>query len=202
MASAKNDYGLSKDNPARPTTDLATLVVKDFTGKFNNAALELHISIQKSMNIDLKINEKQAEIGFTALHWAVSCGNVEGARILVKNGANVHVKDVLGFTPLFYCTGRAPNVEMTKFLVEKCKANIMEKSKTDVTCLHGAALKGKFMVFLVLVILVILVQSCKTCSYFLQVKFKVFNLPQNIAFSNSKIQYTFKTMQNLKLPCY
>ena len=144
MANAKDDYGFPKDNPARPTTDLATLVVRDFTGQFNNAALELHISIQKSMNIDLQINEKQAEIGFTALHWAVTCGNVEGAKILVKNGANVHVKDVLGFTPLFYCTGRAPHVEMTKFLVEKCKANIMERSKTDVTCLHGAALQGEF----------------------------------------------------------
>ena len=30
-------------------------------------------------------------------------------------------------------------------------------------------------------------QSCKTCSNFLRVKFKVFDLPQNMAFSNSNI---------------
>ena len=143
MASVESDYGRSKDNPARPETDLGFLVARDITGQFNNAALELHISIQKSFNLDLNINEKQAEIGFTALHWAVAYGNVEGAKILVKNGANVHCKDVLGFTPLFYCTGREPNVEMTKFLVEKCKANVHEKNNSGGTCLHGAALQGK-----------------------------------------------------------
>jgi ankyrin repeat protein len=143
MASEGSDYGRSENNPAKPKTDLACLVVEDFTGQFNNAALEFHISIQKSMKLDPKINEKQAEIGFTALHWAVACGNIEGAKILVKHGANVHIKDVLGFTPLFYCTGRAPNIEITKFLVEDCKANIQEKSKTYTTCLHGAALKGE-----------------------------------------------------------
>ena len=135
-------YGWSANHPARPQTDLACLVVNDLTGQFNNAALEFHISIQKSMKLDLNINEKQAKIGFTALHWAATCGNVEGAKILVKNGANVHVKDVLGFTPLFYCTGQVPSIEMTKFLVEDCKASVNEKSHTCVTCLHGAALKG------------------------------------------------------------
>ena len=137
-------YGRSKNNPARPQTDLACLVVKDLTGQFKNAALEFHISIQKSMKLDLKINERQAEIGFTALHWAATCSNVEGAKILVKNGANVHIKDVLGFTPLFYCTGRVPSIEMTKFLVEECKASVHEKSHTCSTCLHGAALKGEW----------------------------------------------------------
>ena len=44
-------------------------------------------------------------------------------------------------------------------------------------------------------------QSCKTCSYFLRVKFKVFNLPQNMAFSNSNI-YKFKNLQNLKSSSY
>ena len=46
-------------------------------------------------------------------------------------------------------------------------------------------------------------QSCKTCSNFLRVKFKVFNLPQNTAFSNSNIYiYNFKTIQNLKSSSY
>ena len=44
-------------------------------------------------------------------------------------------------------------------------------------------------------------QSCKTCSNFLRVKFKIFNLPQNMAFSNSNI-HKFKTIQSLKSPSY
>ena len=44
-------------------------------------------------------------------------------------------------------------------------------------------------------------QSCKTCSNFLRVKFKISNLPQNMAFSNSNI-YKFKTIQSLKSPSY
>ena len=51
------------------------------------------------------------------------------------------------------------------------------------------------------IIFVSKMQSCKTCSNFLRVKFKVFNLRQNMAFSSSNI-YTFKTIQNLKSPCY
>ena len=40
-------------------------------------------------------------------------------------------------------------------------------------------------------------QSCKTCSNFLRVKFKVFNLPQNTAFSNSNIYIISKPFKIL-----
>ena len=43
------------------------------------------------------------------------------------------------------------------------------------------------------------IQSCKTCSNFLRVKFKVFNLPQNMAFSNSNIDGLHLTSRR---PCW
>lgn len=142
MASKNTGYGMTEDNPASPTTDLAWLVVTDFSGQFNPKALELYFRFALDAEIDVDVNERQKDVGFTALHWAVALGNIDGAKILVKHGASAHIKDILGFTPLFYCTGRAPNVEMTRFLVEKCEASVHEKSNTCSTCLHGAAFKG------------------------------------------------------------
>ncbi|XP_070568853.1 uncharacterized protein [Ptychodera flava] len=130
------DYGLSAENPAQPTTDLAVLACVQEQGAFFKEFIEMGRMVG-----ELDIDEQDAGTSMTALHWAVAAGNLESVKILLECGAKVNITDRCGFTPLFYATGRAPNVEISKCLIEH-KANVMHATKDGVTALHGAALQG------------------------------------------------------------
>ncbi|KAI8520313.1 hypothetical protein Bbelb_000670 [Branchiostoma belcheri] len=86
--------------------------------------------------------EEKDEVGMTALHWAVIYERVDSVRLLIQKGAVVDQKDTLGFTPLFYCTGRKPNVDVARVLIEEGKADVNARTNTLSTPLHGAALQG------------------------------------------------------------
>lgn len=90
-----------------------------------------------------KVNSTD-KAGMTALHFAVSCQNLEAVKLLVTYGglASVHIQDALGFTPLFLATGRYPSVEIAKYLIQHCKSDINLRTFTGATPLHGAALQG------------------------------------------------------------
>ena len=62
--------------------------------------------------------------------------------ILVKNDADVNTKDDLGFTPLFYATGRYPDAEIAAYLLDEGGASVHTISNTGACALHGCALQG------------------------------------------------------------
>jgi ankyrin repeat protein len=65
------------------------------------------------------------------LHLAVADNNVEAVKFLISKGADVHVSDYLGYTPLHW----ARSIEIAEFLVSN-RANVNAKSKYG-TPLHS-----------------------------------------------------------------
>lgn len=49
----------------------------------------------------IKINEQDKKEGYTPLHLALILGRVDVANALIKKGANVHIEDDYGMTPLY-----------------------------------------------------------------------------------------------------
>ncbi|XP_035686984.1 uncharacterized protein LOC118423102 [Branchiostoma floridae] len=126
----------SLTTPAKPTTDLAVMAACPDTADLFKEYVTL--GVEAGM-VDLE--EKDA-VGMTALHWAVIFERLDSVRLLIQKGAVVDQKDMLGFTPLFYCTGRKPNVEVARVLIEEGHADVNARTNTLSTPLHGAALQG------------------------------------------------------------
>lgn len=65
------------------------------------------------------VNQVEKETGFTALHYCAQFYNLEIARLLIENKANVNAQDNVGNTPLFkavfFSEGKT---EMIKLLLE------------------------------------------------------------------------------------
>ena len=62
------------------------------------------------------INAQDAD-GFTALMYAVEAGDYQSARVLIKNGADVNIKDKYGNTALMHSLNRIYSKYMVKLLV-------------------------------------------------------------------------------------
>lgn len=62
--------------------------------KFHNDLVELLIAIRP------EYIEEKTSCGNTPLYWAAEYNNVEGARILLRHGANVNTKCEYGKTPM------------------------------------------------------------------------------------------------------
>ncbi|KAK3609538.1 hypothetical protein CHS0354_007343 [Potamilus streckersoni] len=88
-----------------------------------------------------KLHERDS-MGVTALHCAVACKNLPTVILLLRYGLDVNAQDLLGFSPIFFATGRYPDVDIASYLIESGKASIDLRSKTGATPLHGAALQG------------------------------------------------------------
>ena len=134
-----------RTNKAKHMSPLSWLIFNKGKSLQPEAVKQL-ISKEKSSNDEFDINEKGGFTCFTALHWAVSVSTIEIVQILVNFGADVNAKDALGFTPLFFCAIDRFDLEMVRFLVEKCKAKPDEANKFDSTCLHGPAKQGSLKV--------------------------------------------------------
>lgn len=84
------------------------------------------------------LNEPDSD-GWTALHWAASFKS-STIPILLKHGANLHLKDNDGCTPL-HLTCRHSKTKGTKVLIN-AGANVNEEDKFKRTPLHRAARFG------------------------------------------------------------
>lgn len=78
--------------------------------------------------------------GATALHFAVSKGNLEVCRTLLKHGASARVKDVRGQLPL-HRAAAAGNVPIVKLLLEH-KSPVNATDADGMTALHHAVSEG------------------------------------------------------------
>lgn len=88
-----------------------------------------------------EVNVAKDKNGQAALHIAAWTGNVEIARILVENGADVNIKDRGGETPLHIASyyGKA---DMVRFLLEN-GAKVGARKNNGATPLHDAAIIGR-----------------------------------------------------------
>ncbi|XP_077977699.1 uncharacterized protein LOC144433265 [Glandiceps talaboti] len=131
----QKDYGLTKENPARPTTDLAVLV----------CAMQNPTLLEECMEEALTFHKYEVDgkdcLGMTALHWAVCYERVQAIKLLIGKGARIDSSDKFGGTPLFYATGRAPNAEIAQYLIEN-GATVDYRNTNGAIPLHGAALQG------------------------------------------------------------
>lgn len=126
---------------AEPTTELAIIITESNDDEEGRGIVGMYMFMRKALG-KLQINE-QDKLGFTAIHYAVTQQKLGMVKMLINNGANVEIKDALGFTPLFYACGRAANVEIAQYLIEECKASFVARTYAGMTCLHCAAYVGK-----------------------------------------------------------
>lgn len=90
---------------------------------------------------ELSINEQDSK-GCTPLHFAVSSQRIDVVKTLVEYGANANLRDYMGFTPLFWATGRYADVQIANYLIDKGRASVHITTETGACALHGAALQG------------------------------------------------------------
>lgn len=82
------------------------------------------VEVLASMGADVNAKTKESSGGLAPLHIAATYGNLEVAKILVSNGADVGGKENNGFTPLHIAavsknTSGGRSLEVAKFLVSK-----------------------------------------------------------------------------------
>ena len=80
--------------------------------------------------------------GLSALHWAVIKGNVEVTRLLIREGANIEIKDSKwGSTPLLFACQNG-KTKIVKLLFEN-GADIDAENDEGTSAIHFAAQSGK-----------------------------------------------------------
>ncbi|KAL5014847.1 hypothetical protein ScPMuIL_009117 [Solemya velum] len=122
----------------KPETKLSILVCEaSNTGDFSELSDFLAMKFKTKF---LEIDGRDS-VGMSALHTAAACQNLHAAKLLLRHGATVDIKDDFGFSPLFLATGRYPNTELAEMLLEH-KADVNMLSLTGASPLHGAALQG------------------------------------------------------------
>jgi hypothetical protein len=90
------------------------------------------------------INKKNSFSTFPLI-FAIAAGNLNIVKFLVSKGANIHLKDKFGLTPLFYASGQFQNLEITEYLLKQ-GAKVNEQNNFENTPLHGAALVGNVLI--------------------------------------------------------
>ncbi|MGV8118444.1 MAG: ankyrin repeat domain-containing protein [Candidatus Xenobiia bacterium LiM19] len=102
----------------------------------------LRYLIEKGEDSDLRANNHS--YGTTLLHQIAGCGDVETARLIVKKGIDVNIRDMTGRTPLHHCTSRVGNEgsnEMLSFLISQ-GALVNAQDGEGKTTLHYACMSG------------------------------------------------------------
>ncbi|XP_045164376.2 uncharacterized protein LOC123528608 [Mercenaria mercenaria] len=122
-----------------PETELSLMVCR---AKDRNEYAQLKDYLQALSERDAKRIHDRDTAGMTALHCAVACSSLPAVILLLKYGAVVNAKDMLGFTPLFLATGRYPNTDIASHLITEGHADVGARTNTGATALHGAALQG------------------------------------------------------------
>ncbi|CAF0826040.1 unnamed protein product [Didymodactylos carnosus] len=100
------------DNPLRKAIRLEMNdIAKCLLLTRQDIQVDAHDRWDKTVN-----GEEKEPRGRTALHWAASVDNVDGAELLLRNGANIEALDENDETPLFKAAASL-NFEMTIFLL-------------------------------------------------------------------------------------
>lgn len=101
--------------------------------KLYEIVLDNDIDKVKKALSDCDINEQEEESGYTALHYCAQNQYVDIAKLLIKKGAKVDVKDSYGNTPLFKAVFFSKgNTEMINLLL-KNGANPDAENKSGVS---------------------------------------------------------------------
>ncbi len=92
--------------------------------------------------LEMSRTEDAQKNGKTALHFASLEGDLGVVTYLTKEqGAQVDVKDNLGYTPL-HCASRNGHLEVVTYLIEEQHAQVGVQDKQKRTALHWASSKG------------------------------------------------------------
>ena len=78
--------------------------------------------------------------GRTALIQAAWNGNLEMAQLLVKHGADVHMRNSFNSTPLFFASANG-NLPLVRFFLT-CGADPLAKCQNDLTCVEVSRIQG------------------------------------------------------------
>jgi hypothetical protein len=101
----------------------------------------LTTSVKRLLSIrNINVNMKEDESGWTQLHCAAYNGNVEIARLLLQNGAEVNAKGNYGSTPLHWAAIHG-HVDILHLLVEN-GANLEAQENDGYRALHWATRYG------------------------------------------------------------
>ena len=122
----------------------------------SNGNTPLHIAVYKNLDMVKCLIEKGAKVdlsnkqGQTSLMLAVEQGNCEIIDFLIQHGADVNAKDENGCTPLMYSANiwqEGKRLEIVKFLIEQCKADISLTNNSGQTVLMVHAIAGSMDIF-------------------------------------------------------
>ena len=95
---------------------------------------------RRSLEQELSVSTSNVEIsdseGRTPLSWAAECGNASALKTLLRAGAAVSSKSIIGMTPLHYAA-KAPNPSCLSLLLES-GAPVTAKNKWDQSALNMA----------------------------------------------------------------
>lgn len=87
------------------------------------------------------VNSRESVYQMSALHFAAAHGNVEIARFLLRNGADINLKDTNGETPLHHAVGDG-RTEMVELLIA-LGADVNASDKEGKTPIKGANESGQ-----------------------------------------------------------
>lgn len=125
-------------------TALCSLIASCAATKVNliSAASEgQHERVDTLLAEGADVNEKDEELGLTALIAAAKNGHAAVARTLIQQGADVNTTDnELGFTPLIFAA-REGHIEIVEVLLEK-GADVHVKGKHGTTAMGVAIVNG------------------------------------------------------------
>jgi ankyrin repeat protein len=113
-------------------TPLLFAVVRDKT----EAAIHL---IENGANVNICADRAQ---GWSPLHAAAQCGNLEIMNCLIKAGANVNVLESNGATPLYYAVGEDKTEAVIHLIENGADVNLCAGGFKGRSPLHAAALYG------------------------------------------------------------
>ena len=106
----------------------------------NNDKDKLEIALEKGAKIDWPDDEN-----LTPFTLAVMSNNFYAAQTLFDHGANPNVQDVYNITPLQHAI-EFHNLDMLKFLIEKCNANVSTCDVLGTACSQGSLFIVKYLV--------------------------------------------------------
>lgn len=124
---------------------------KSNEANFNLPHAEETMTLIISNKMDINSQDKN---GNTALHFVSNFGNLDLAKIFIKKGANINIKDNEGKTPLFLAVTISPSlygegkkmlknkIDVATFLLEN-KADPNIKDNDGGTTLHWATISNK-----------------------------------------------------------
>ncbi|XP_021375573.1 uncharacterized protein LOC110464598 [Mizuhopecten yessoensis] len=102
---------------------------------------KLHKLLVGGADVDYLFEDDGRLSGKSLLHLCCEKGRVECAKLLIRNGADINIRDRWGQTPLMHCV-IARNLNLAKFLLSWKKSSVRCQDKFGKTALHFGVEEG------------------------------------------------------------